>query len=1610
MYRGRYGGAYLLLVVASIALLALVAVADESEATVTGTPIPSSGDWIIDQDTVATGENIRLDGYIYVQNPWTLSLNGCMLTFDNVNPGWNGIYVDWSATLYINETSRPAIVRATAGHEDWFFQSDGDVYLDGAQIEDVYYSVYNFGYMYIEDSSIEINGNYGIYSWDADLHVGNSSIELTSPGNLFTMRTYGIYIVYGSASLYNIDLTVNIDMDDTYNTSSYNGYAYTYGIYAEHADIGGLFHDLGKEFKITMDIDIAVHNYYDTSYVYMYQRFYTRAIYLLGRTECTEIKDITLSISESFHGAIYNATSYGYVNVYNQQQYIYSQINVQGLAPLEISGLTFEDLGVQVTTGGVVEEPRIYYYNNAMWLYDAVNSRPTDTLTKIHDITVSGSSYDLVMYMPRYGEWELYDCTFEDLVVRRLINYDNGDSDYSISSNSFSSIMMMETYNTDLIYINRPIGEGTILNNNFTQIDVWRILYINYPLDRIYFQYNTFQDITQMENVYEPLIYFYDTQDKVTFTENTFDTVYLAEGLLRLRYMRDKVVFTHNTVFDSHFGSYLLRTEASDADVDISFNDLYDNEGPMFWFEYNYDRLMFTDNNISRNDAGAGYMIYTMRTYGPLKFVDNLFTGNSADGAMIYFKGATYFTSAAFFSFDRNILKDNTASSALNGGLVVFKGIRYDLAVKRNTFVNNVGNCFNFYRPYSQNNWYGYYFTVDGNEFRGNDGAATLWVDFRGYRVVVKRNIGTNNTGPLIRHVLTAYYIDDGDYPRAMGNMQGPLSFAVDSNNYSYNKGGAVDIRAQWADAWTPYSNVNQGITLLNNDFRYNGDGYSIKIVDFGPFPTMNNNKVLGSAYGIYLDAIDYPAIFERTTLKIHDMVYDGGGPNGMNAWTLIDVDAVFEDCSFTNYQETLFARDCQIDVYWSAIPEASGRTEGRGYIYVYNNMEILITWANAMGMDSGEPAVGASLAMLGTNGNYYGALETDKMGRIGPLLIMPWSSIEGRMDAWSPYAGTILAGGLTSHHTIHAIGEQVGVDSVHLIIEDTVVPDVVVTSPSMDAMSNEADMPLRGFLFETGSGIASFIGYLDGGEGVDVDPEQEWSAMFPGLEQGQHTIFFETIDAAGNMANTTISFFIDAVAPSLDLIHPKEGDVTRISTLVVQGTYQDDVSEISEIAVNVNGVTIGTTTGVINFPLTLTEGVNTVTVTATDKAGNTQAVLRTVTLDTYAPTLYVYTPLDALVTSVILQQVDGLSEAGTSVMIEQVMGEDVIFSTDVKADIEGIFVTVLFLEEGLQHIIVTAEDEAGNVRTITRTVTLDTTPPALFIDSPAPNSYINTPSVEVVGHIGDDPEGVIIRINGLEVEHSGVFSKSVPLAEGHNTIIVTATDPVMNVATRTINLTRDTIPPAQDMTNPNFILTNERMLEVRGKVNADAETVIVAGVTVNVEEDGSFVHTVDLSNEDGRINVIATDKADNQVVYTILYVFDDEKPTLTLTDVPQADTNKLVMYLNGTVTDNEATILFMTIRGDLYPVVNSKFSVLLTVETGGNGWNNFTVSATDNAGNVAIQKVSTQYVPEDVTVTDDDEEGILNSDLVYIGLLFIIAAVVLFMTVFMFKKRGDQS
>lgn len=126
-------------------------------------------------------------------------------------------------------------------------------------------------------------------------------------------------------------------------------------------------------------------------------------------------------------------------------------------------------------------------------------------------------------------------------------------------------------------------------------------------------------------------------------------------------------------------------------------------------------------------------------------------------------------------------------------------------------------------------------------------------------------------------------------------------------------------------------------------------------------------------------------------------------------------------------------------------------------------------------------------------------------------------------------------------------------------------------------------------------------------------------------LGEGAHTVVFNVSDNDGNAAAaSSVAFTVDTVPPVLNITAPADGLVTNQSTLIVSGSTNDTTSNSVTVKVKVNSgaeqaVTVGTD-GTFSHSVTLTEGANTIVITATDAAGKTTSITRTVTLDTGAP------------------------------------------------------------------------------------------------------------------------------------------------------------------------------------------------------------------------------------------------------------------------------------------------------------------------------------------------------------------------------------------------------
>lgn len=146
-------------------------------------------------------------------------------------------------------------------------------------------------------------------------------------------------------------------------------------------------------------------------------------------------------------------------------------------------------------------------------------------------------------------------------------------------------------------------------------------------------------------------------------------------------------------------------------------------------------------------------------------------------------------------------------------------------------------------------------------------------------------------------------------------------------------------------------------------------------------------------------------------------------------------------------------------------------------------------------------------------------------------------------------------------------------------------------------------------------------------------------------LTDGAHSVYFNVTDHDGNAATqVTTAITIDTTPPVLTLSSPVDNLVTNNPSCVVSGVTNDNLSSPVTVKVNNQEVSVAEN-GSFSTTLTLTEGENTITVVATDGAGKSSTVTRTVILDTHAPVFSQVTiapnPVDAGATYIITVKVN---------------------------------------------------------------------------------------------------------------------------------------------------------------------------------------------------------------------------------------------------------------------------------------------------------------------------------------------------------------------------------
>ena len=487
----------------------------------------------------------------------------------------------------------------------------------------------------------------------------------------------------------------------------------------------------------------------------------------------------------------------------------------------------------------------------------------------------------------------------------------------------------------------------------------------------------------------------------------------------------------------------------------------------------------------------------------------------------------------------------------------------------------------------------------------------------------------------------------------------------------------------------------------------------------------------------------------------------------------------------------------------------------------------------------------------------------------------------------------------------------------------------------------------------------------------TDADTNGDWSITFD-LTEGENLITATASDSAGNTsaASAAVSITLDTVAPTVTFTNPTQ--LVRTAAFTLTGTTEAGAT----VDVRKGGTSIGAASvsgGTWSKVVTLTDGANVFTATATDATDNTSAPTAavTVTLDSDAPTVAITTTAQTVNEASFTLEGTVTVEAGA--MVDVLKDGTSIGAASVSGGTWSLAVT---LTDGANVFTATASDATGNRSDATAavTVTLDSDAPTITITTTTPQT-VNTAAFTLAGTVEAGATVDVLKGGtsiGAAIVSGGTWSKVVTLTDGANVFTATATDATDNTsdATAAVTVTLDSDAPTVAITTTAQTV-NEASFTLEGTVTVEA------GAMVDVLKDGNSIGAASVSGGTWSKVVTLTDGANvftatasdatgnrSDATAAVTVTLDSDAPTVAITTTAQT-VNEASFTLEGTVTVEAGAMVDVLKDGTSIGAASVSGGTWSKVVTLTDGANVFTATdATDN----------TSDATDAVTVTLDSD------------------------------------
>ena len=383
----------------------------------------------------------------------------------------------------------------------------------------------------------------------------------------------------------------------------------------------------------------------------------------------------------------------------------------------------------------------------------------------------------------------------------------------------------------------------------------------------------------------------------------------------------------------------------------------------------------------------------------------------------------------------------------------------------------------------------------------------------------------------------------------------------------------------------------------------------------------------------------------------------------------------------------------------------------------------------------------------------------------------------------------------------------------------DTSPPVVTINSPGDGAVVTQSPVTVAAAVRDASGTTVTSVPPLTWHPGVIPGPSEEagtWAAL--PLVEGANSVNVTVTDDHGWSSTTGATFYLDTHYPEVQFLAPADGsvigstqvvlniaarDLTEMRLAVFRDPLPDPIAEVAQPGDPIHWETLWQS---VNLTVELVEGTNLLVVQVTDAAGHIASASLDLTVDTQPPGVSVQSPMaGAVFGETPIPFVIHVADLTTTTVG---FGGNVASAEAPEASVTGDVSAGLV--EGGNVVVITAVDAAGNVTTTSHPVTLDLSVPIVTIDEPQPGAIFgpNEFPVPVIVTVDDITEVTVVSdpqgLSGTVQPGGPALSGFVDLvAEGYNTLRVTATDAGGHAASQEVTVIRDTTPPTLTLESP---------------------------------------------------------------------------------------------------------------------------------------------------------------------------------------------------------------